>query len=484
MITADGHQTFDSSLEEEINPILKEFSKKRIINFHWRTNNEITFFETPSQEPSSSGFTDQECTPKLLDLKMTEFLPKSRRLICDSHGLFLGIQTKREELLENGEIEPFLEFLFRTSIKYRAVQADHIAKLKNEMDAGVNEHVQLYQESLFIWHLMEIFFLSPLEIVTKQLIHWQSEQSFFNEQIFEDAKEQGRAHSQWWNLLKRFIVNGNFDNAKVLLKICLSHDLSDNYFEEDNPYDQIYRLLERHSEVMEYTLNEFEQWREDCRIAFQQLPPEYQRDETISLIFRILSGDQTALHENCKNWIELMIAELVFIDPFVRKTDIQYVARKCKEHYDEPLSTIDNIYFQVISQEPVQVIQSCGNYFGKDHWLVAHVADILHHRLYFDEDLHIHDPILTIDEKLTLRDYYLLEYASSLLSTESLWQIACSYLNYCPNFGKAYMEEFIQRQSVNSGHKAFKILKTCEDYQLQQPWKATNRVTSHKLFST
>ncbi len=67
-----------------------------------------------------------------------------------------------------------------------------------------------------------------------------------------------------------------------------------------------------------------------------------------------------------------------------------------------------------------------------------------------------------------LSEFFLLEYASSLASHTSLWQVAMGYLSECPQQGRAYMEAYIERVPVDSERKVVKVLRVCEKYQLKE----------------
>lgn len=58
----------------------------------------------------------------------------------------------------------------------------------------------------------------------------------------------------------------------------------------------------------------------------------------------------------------------------------------------------------------------------------------------------------------------------------SLWQLAVDYFDYCPEFGKAYLEHHIERISLDTEHKALKVLRICEQRMM------TEQGDSLKLF--
>ena len=75
-----------------------------------------------------------------------------------------------------------------------------------------------------------------------------------------------------------------------------------------------------------------------------------------------------------------------------------------------------------------------------------------------------------------LSEFFLLEYASSLIAHPSLWQVAMGYLSECPLQGRHYMEAYIERVPVESERKACKVLRLCEKYQLREQGRSVSEV--------
>lgn len=50
----------------------------------------------------------------------------------------------------------------------------------------------------------------------------------------------------------------------------------------------------------------------------------------------------------------------------------------------------------------------------------------------------------------------------------SLWQLAVEYFDYCPEYGKAYLEHHIERISLDTEHKALKVLRICEQRMMTE----------------
>ena len=53
-----------------------------------------------------------------------------------------------------------------------------------------------------------------------------------------------------------------------------------------------------------------------------------------------------------------------------------------------------------------------------------------------------------------LREFLLLDYATSLLSHNSLWQLGLVYLDHCPLQGRQRAEVLLERVALTSEYKA------------------------------
>lgn len=63
-------------------------------------------------------------------------------------------------------------------------------------------------------------------------------------------------------------------------------------------------------------------------------------------------------------------------------------------------------------------------------------------------------------------EFFLREYSFSLLSHQSLWQVAMDYLGHCPSKGRHCMSLLVQSIPLTTDKKAKKVLSLCKRYQL------------------
>ncbi|XP_060068620.1 nuclear pore complex protein Nup85-like [Ylistrum balloti] len=79
-----------------------------------------------------------------------------------------------------------------------------------------------------------------------------------------------------------------------------------------------------------------------------------------------------------------------------------------------------------------------------------------------------------------LREFLLLEYATSLMSHKSLWIVGVSYLDHCPEFGRKYLEHFMENISIESEKKAQKLLHICQERNLVEQAKSICKVMGRR----
>ena len=113
----------------------------------------------------------------------------------------------------------------------------------------------------------------------------------------------------------------------------------------------------------------------------------------------------------------------------------------------------DDILLSALQFDIHQVIKESSASLS-NWWFVAHITDILHHCDKLENQ--------TLSFGASLREFLLLEYATSLMTHQSLWQVSTSYLDQCPEFGRAYLEHFIEHLPIESEKKAQKVLHVCE----------------------
>lgn len=119
----------------------------------------------------------------------------------------------------------------------------------------------------------------------------------------------------------------------------------------------------------------------------------------------------------------------------------------------------------------LKTIKLCSSSFS-NWWFPAHLTDLLYHTGKLDNEK------MKYGERL--REFLLLDYASSLFSHErlvdtflfdnfslfftfSLWQVGVAYLDQCKVYGKRYMQRLLENIPIQSEYKARKVLRICQE---------------------
>jgi nuclear pore complex protein Nup85 len=81
-----------------------------------------------------------------------------------------------------------------------------------------------------------------------------------------------------------------------------------------------------------------------------------------------------------------------------------------------------------------------------------------------------------------LREYFILGYATSLLSHPSLWQIGLQYLSYCPVYGGDFIEHYLVHIPFTNEIALRKLLQASRDYNCIEAFKLLNRIAAQQAF--
>jgi hypothetical protein len=104
-------------------------------------------------------------------------------------------------------------------------------------------------------------------------------------------------------------------------------------------------------------------------------------------------------------------------------------------------------------------------------WFSAHLIDLLYHSGHsFDSFIPSQDTTEQADAvSQRLRETWVLRYCETVMYDESLWQLAASYLYYCPTSGRSYAQSLINKLPIagQSMIAIFKVLDICDIFNLK-----------------
>ncbi|XP_062589602.1 nuclear pore complex protein Nup85-like, partial [Saccostrea cucullata] len=407
--------------------------------------------------------------------------PVLRKMVNDSHNIFVTLQRQASRL--NGAA--LHTQILKSSRHYRATQKAYIKDLDEMIESSRDEdqrqqymeHIKLLDMSELIWSLCEILFIeSPVGgLVVPQLLEWWKSH-FTMETMFGDLvrEEQPGNSPVYWDTIFRLVLQGQVDKAWRLLSL---HSAS-----QTEDFQTLISLLKRMplltqlyrgSSVAEFDMK-WRHWRDECQRNYEE--QKFSTNANLETVVRILCGEDAVFSEVkdfCDPWYHMLIAKALYQDPTIKACDLHYYIQRCQDEYRSStrMGELDNILRSTLESDVYQVIKDSRSVFSNG-WFVAHLTDLLQHcgqldthRLQFGSDL---------------REFLLLEYASSLMSHESLWIVGVSYLDHCAEFGRKYLELYMDHIPVDSERKANKILKICEDRNMTEQSKSICKVMGMK----
>ncbi|KQK73440.1 nuclear pore complex protein Nup85 [Amazona aestiva] len=349
-----------------------------------------------------------------------------RKLFNESHGIFIGLQRSEEELAGKSR----KAHLVQVSKNYRSV----IRACMEDMHQAATGPLLL---RLLDWVRLHV---CDVDNMVREVL----------------SSEDPSKHELFWNVVDVFVLQGRMDEARHLLsKEASANPTSMNMY---RILDDLMKKMPVPSLNNTQTLTEMElkwqHWHEECQRYLQD--GTFASNSHMESICKILLGDEDAILEKK----ELMTTWYHFLSSM----DL-FLGGECSP---EPLDTILMAAFEF---EIHQVIKECSIALS-NWWFVAHLTDLLDHckllqshNLYFGSNM---------------REFLLLEYASGLFSHHSLWQLGVDYFDYCPEFGRVYLELHIERIPLSTEQKALKVLRICEQRQMHEQVRSICKIMAMK----
>ena len=407
-----------------------------------------------------------------------------RSLISESSHIFKSIQRLEQK-------KGFLskEELIRNSRKYRSVIHSNYAKaayLSNSKDESLNQTFEKSKDMLLkiemVWSLCEFLFVdinSP-GLLLSQLLTWirwhfpeivqQTEQLLNKEKPYEDEK--------YWSLIIGLVLKGEMKSAKNLLKL-------NPAFENDDNLTLIANLLNSmpiftKDQILYEFFMKWQAWSVQCKLSFNENIFNTQEEKNL---VGILAGDLNTfknMTHHFNSWYHLMIALILFTDPLLKETTLSSFSKECLTIFygtnQKPkFSNFDEILIHAFAYDLMSVIQESCLAFQDNWWFVSHFIDLLYNGNQLDSN--------EIEEPKSLREFFLLDYANSLMEQKSLWYLAVDYFNACPEYGMEYLRANLEKVSIDNEVKALKIINIAEKHEFNELRRSVATVMARKWLS-
>lgn len=400
------------------------------------------------------------------------YSPILRKLFNESHHIFVGLQTIRDDLPSKNKKPLFVSI----SKNYRSVIRACMEELQqvavSTQDATVasqyGDQVSILLAIELIWNLCEVLFVdtAPAGSLLLHLLDWvRLHKADVDEKTREVLQSESPAeHGSYWDVVVSYVLQGRQEEARqMLVKQANLHPAAGNMYKL---MDTLLSQMPFYSPCGTQTLTEFDvkwrHWHLEVERCLQD--NSFASNPHLETICKILAGDEDTLlarKDLLSTWYHFLVTRLLYCHPTVKPTELHYYAQSCltmflESSVSEPL---DNILLAAFEFDIHQVIKDCSIALN-NWWFVAHLTDLLDHcNVLQSHNLHF---------GTNLREFLLLEYASGLFTHHSLWQLAVDYFDHCPVFGHVYLELQIERVPLHTERKALKVLRICEQRQMSE----------------
>uniref|UniRef100_A0A1A8FP18 Nuclear pore complex protein Nup85 n=1 Tax=Nothobranchius korthausae TaxID=1143690 RepID=A0A1A8FP18_9TELE len=458
--------------EVDVEPVVTNISGIRPgkrMGFAWGPG-DILVYETQNKAsgPTGSGCAFIHVVRKDEDI----YSPILRKLFNESHHIFVGLQTIKDDLPSKSKKPQFVSISrnYRSVIRACMEELQQAAVSANDTDMATQygNQVSILLAIELIWNLCEVLFIdaAPAGSLLLHLLDWVR---LHKSDVDEKAKgvlqsDSPAEHRDYWDVVLSYVLQGRLeDTRKMLMKQAMLQPAAKSMYKL---MDSLLSKMPFYNPGGTQTLTEFDvKWRN-----WHEEVDRYLRDNSfasnqhLEVICKILLGDEDVLLEHkelLSTWYYFLITRLLYCHPTVKPTELHYYAQSCVMMFldsgvPEPL---DSILLAAFEFDIHQVIKDCSIALN-NWWFVAHLTDLLDHcKLLQSHNLHFGS---------NLREFLLLEYASGLFTHHSLWQCAVDYFDHCPEFGRVYLELQIERVPLDTERKALKVLRICEERQMSE----------------
>uniref|UniRef100_A0A1A8MBP4 Nuclear pore complex protein Nup85 n=2 Tax=Nothobranchius TaxID=28779 RepID=A0A1A8MBP4_9TELE len=458
--------------EVDVEPVVTNISGIRPgkrMGFAWGPG-DILVYETQNKAsgPTGSGCAFIHVVRKDEDI----YSPILRKLFNESHHIFVGLQTIKDDLPSKSKKPQFVSISrnYRSVIRACMEELQQAAVSANDTDMATQygNQVSILLAIELIWNLCEVLFIdaAPAGSLLLHLLDWVR---LHKSDVDEKAKgvlqsDSPAEHCDYWDVVLSYVLQGRLeDTRKMLMKQAMLQPAAKSMYKL---MDSLLSKMPFYNPGGTQTLTEFDvKWRNWHEEVDRYLKDNsFASNQHLEVICKILLGDEDVLLEHkelLSTWYYFLITRLLYCHPTVKSTELHYYAQSSMMMFldsgvPEPL---DSILLAAFEFDIHQVIKDCSIALN-NWWFVAHLTDLLDHcKLLQSHNLHFGS---------NLREFLLLEYASGLFTHHSLWQCAVDYFDHCPEFGRVYLELQIERVPLDTERKALKVLRICEERQMSE----------------
>ncbi|XP_067860560.1 nuclear pore complex protein Nup85 [Heptranchias perlo] len=455
------------------------------IGFEWGPTQILVY---PTQyKPTGEPFSSSSRRPYIQVVRKDKdiYSPILCKLFNESHGIFMTLQEARKDC------KTHKEQLIHVSRNYRSVIRAYMEELHKAAGTAFSrdpalsmqyeDQVSILSAMEMIWNLCEILFVEAAQAgsLMMLLLDWIKlhicQVDAMSQQLL--ASDSPTEHLYYWNVITGYVLQGRIEESRQLLaKKALVEPAANSMY---SSMDDLLKKMPIFTPGVNQTLTEFElkwrHWQEECQRCLRE--GTFASNSDLLLICQILAGNEDVLLEKkdiLSTWYHLLVSKLLYSHPSVKPTDLYHYAEICVDHffsYGSRPDALDQILLAAFEFNIHQVLKDCSTVLN-NWWFVAHLTDLLDHcNLLQSHNLHFGS---------NLREFLILEYASGLFCHDSLWQLAVDYFDHCPQFGRVYLELYIERVPLVTERKALKVLRICEQRQMTEQVRSVCKIMAMK----
>jgi len=447
------------------------------------------------------------------------------KLACASHSIFLSV-CQRFIHAGHSSLSSQEKFLLETSRRYLALLHEQCALLSKSVHTGrdnllgetidnnrrtlYQQQLALYQQSATLWHICELFYLTPSSLRPVGFVKWlqfcfSSSSSdgqdgvagttlidqlddFLAEQVSQKSSSHksssssssslshnssSSSSSHYYFLLCRSLIYGYFSRALELIE---SLEAPDQTLSIVSILLNTMPSFHNTAALVDGTSlrQQWSEWRTSCREQYTQ--QEHAGSPALHAL-AILAGNTSVICQYAEQWFEMFVAEL-FYRPQQHSTSTSFGHVPLSP--TEQVATLYQLAFNAYSHPKfargghtqratsifslIRVIhqnhQASAAKMGADRDAALAVVNFIHEQVgswwlsaHLADLLHHGGMLKTapLPVGMPLRDYYLLEYGSAVLAPHAnLLELALDYFSECGQLGSSYQRTFVQRHCVDS----------------------------------
>ncbi|XP_017774587.1 PREDICTED: nuclear pore complex protein Nup85 [Nicrophorus vespilloides] len=391
------------------------------------------------------------------------FHPILRRLVTESMGIFLNLQT----VVENKPSD-YKQHLQQFSVQYRSVIRASLENLRDEVLRATGEERETLQNFITIfysveciWHLCEILYIEniPGHVVIKHLLEWvrfhfpkyERKAAFL---LSGESIGSLESRQDYWETVIGCLLQGRVEVVRALLS-CHSAANSTHF----KLADQILKSMPTYGVYEGVSVQEFnlrwKHWLVDTQSKIDS--KLFISEKNLHLMMRLIVGEEMAWSEvqsQCEAWYELLAAWLFYTEPTVKSFELGAFAKRCISRMGTRMHHLDRVLLAAMEGD-VQIIKEI-QHMTENGWFVTHLMDLLYHCEQLEKWQ------TDKEDSLKLRHSFVFEYGNTLAGHKSLWQLGLNYLDHCFPDGLAAIELLLPRVPINDESKAHRVIQEAQ----------------------